>query len=124
MRPRPYITFSEVKVKISIPEVLHKLNLLDQFTEKRGVYTGVCPLPQHKHGPQPNDQQFKIKQNGDLWLWHCFGGRRQLTPLTDTIGRDDRVARNSPSRWRASSLLALDLGPRTRIRRVPPASVA
>ena len=73
MSDRPYVSFQEVKAKVSIPDVLAKLDLLDQFTEKHGVYTGVCPLPTHKHGPQPNDQQFKINQKGDLWLWHCFG---------------------------------------------------
>ncbi len=70
---RPYIDFQEVKARVSIPDALEKLGVLDQFTRKGDVLTGVCPVPEHQHGPQPNDQQFKINKRGDDWLWKCFG---------------------------------------------------
>lgn len=69
---RPYISFAEVKAKVPIPDVLEPLGIADTFTQKGDTYTGICPLPTHQHGPQPNPQQFKINQKGDTWLWHCF----------------------------------------------------
>ncbi|MHB9080379.1 MAG: toprim domain-containing protein [Pirellulaceae bacterium] len=71
MSQRPYVDFREVKQKISIPEALEALGLGRDFVERNGVLTGVCPI--HTHGPQPNDQQFKINKRGETWLWHCFG---------------------------------------------------
>ena len=57
MAKRPYIDFQQVKETISIPDALQILGLLDQFTEKKGVYTGVLPNPTHIHGPSPNTAQ-------------------------------------------------------------------
>lgn len=70
---RPYINFQEVKEKVSIPDALEKLGLLDGFKEKNGVWTGVCPIPTHQHGPKPNHQQFKFDNKRTCWLWRCFG---------------------------------------------------
>lgn len=71
--PRPYVSFAEVKARVSIPDVLEVLGIADKFTEKNGVLTGCCPLPKHVHGPSPNPEQFKINRKGKVWLWHCFG---------------------------------------------------
>lgn len=68
---RPYVSFREVKERVPIPDALEKLGIADQFTERNGVYTGICPI--HPHGPRPNRQQFKINQRDGVWLWHCFG---------------------------------------------------
>ncbi|MBS0204481.1 MAG: toprim domain-containing protein [Planctomycetes bacterium] len=73
MAERPYVSFAEVKQKIPIPDVLAVLGLADRFTRTKGTLTGVCPLPSHQHGPNPNPEQFKINQREGLWLWHCFG---------------------------------------------------
>ena len=73
MSDRPFVDFREVKAHISIPEVLDVLGIREQFTEKEGVLTGVCPFPDHSHGPKPNRSQFKINQKDGVWLWHCFG---------------------------------------------------
>ena len=70
---RPYIDFQEVKEKVSIPDALEALGLLDQFTEKKSVWSGVCPNPKHEHGPQPNNQQFKFDNRRGEWLFKCFG---------------------------------------------------
>lgn len=70
---RPYIDFKEVKRVISIPDVLESFGLLDRFIRRGETLTGVCPLPQHQHGPSPNPEQFKINQKDGVWLWHCFG---------------------------------------------------
>lgn len=71
--PRPYVSFAEIKAKIPLPDVFEHFNLTGHFHQQGDTYTGVCPLPSHHHGPQPNDQQFKINKKGDLFLWHCFG---------------------------------------------------
>ncbi len=73
MSERPYVSFAEVKQKVSIPDVLDILGHADEFTDVNGTLTGVCPLPEHQHGPQPNREQFKINQKNGVWLWHCFG---------------------------------------------------
>lgn len=73
MSERPYVSFDEVKQKVPIPDALQALGILENFTRKKGVLTGVCPLPSHQHGPQPNPEQFKINQRDGVWLWHCFG---------------------------------------------------
>jgi len=74
MSDRPYVDFKEVKEKVPIPDVLEKLGIREQFRERKGVLVGVCPFPQHTHGPKPNADQFVIdnKQDG-LWLFKCFG---------------------------------------------------
>lgn len=73
MATRPYVSFAEVKEKVSIPDVLDVLGLTGKFSRKGESLSGVCPLPAHKHGPQPNADQFKINCKGGTWLWHCFG---------------------------------------------------
>lgn len=73
MAKRPYVSFAEVKEKVPIPEVLEVLGVARQFERKGQSLTGFCPLPQHKHGPAPNREQFKINRRDGTWLWHCFG---------------------------------------------------
>lgn len=73
MSARPYVSFAEVKQKVSIPEVLELFELAEGFTLRGATLTGVCPLPSHHHGPQPNPEQFKINEKGGVWVWHCFG---------------------------------------------------
>lgn len=73
MTDRPYVSFTEVKEKVTIPDAMEAFGIRDQFTEKSGVLTGVCPLPQHQHGPQPNRQQFKADAKKGRWLYKCFG---------------------------------------------------
>ena len=73
MATRPYVSFAEVKEKVSIPEVLDVLGLIDKFSRKGDSLSGVCPLPSHQHGPRPNPEQFKVNCKDGLWLWHCFG---------------------------------------------------
>lgn len=73
MSERPYVSFEEVKQKVPIPDALRVLGIYERFSSKKGVLTGVCPLPSHQHGPQPNPEQFKINQREGTWLWHCFG---------------------------------------------------
>lgn len=73
MANRPYVSFAEVKQKVPIPDALRVLGVAEQFTNKKGTLTGVCPLPGHQHGPSPNAEQFKINFKSGVWLWHCFG---------------------------------------------------
>jgi DNA primase len=73
MVARPYVSFAEVKDKVTIPDVLNVLAIADRFQRKNDLLTGVCPLPAHKHGPSPNTEQFKINRKDGVWLWHCFG---------------------------------------------------
>ena len=68
-----FIDFQEVKKKVSIPDALAALGLLDKFTEKKNVWSGVCPNPKHEHGPKPNAQQFKFDNRRGDWLFKCFG---------------------------------------------------
>lgn len=70
---RPYVSFAEVKEKISIPDVLDVLGISPQFTRKADHLAGTCPLPQHQHGPRPNSAQFKIDRKNGTWLYKCFG---------------------------------------------------
>ncbi|MEX2140590.1 MAG: hypothetical protein WD894_15110 [Pirellulales bacterium] len=56
---RPYVSFSEIKQKVPIPDALAALGLLDRFERRGGTLVGVCPLPRHNHGPRPNAEQFK-----------------------------------------------------------------
>lgn len=73
MSARPYVSFAEVKQRVSMPDALIAFGVAHRFTRSKGTLTGVCPLPGHKHGPSPNPEQFKINQRDGLWLWHCFG---------------------------------------------------
>lgn len=74
MANRPFVSFAEVKEKVSIPQVLQVLGLLDRFQCKGGSkFSGVCPLADHAHGPSPNPDQFKIDCKNGVWVWHCFG---------------------------------------------------
>ncbi len=73
MSNRPYISFAEVKQKVSIPDVLQAFGIADQFLQKGNTLAGRCPLPGHVHGPSPNPEQFKVNCRDGLWLWHCFG---------------------------------------------------
>ena len=73
MSDRPYVSFAEVKATVTIPDAMEVLGIRDQFTEKTGVLSGVCPLPQHQHGPRPNNQQFKADAKKGHWLYRCFG---------------------------------------------------
>lgn len=73
MAKRPYVSFAEVKEKVSIPDVLQTLRIADQFRVKDDTWIGCCPLLQHQHGPQPNENQFRIDCKKGLWLYRCFG---------------------------------------------------
>lgn len=77
MAERPYVSFAEVKQKVSLLEVLPLFLLTDRFKQVGKTWTGVCPLPSHQHGPQPNSEQFKINCKEGIWLWHCFGDCQQ-----------------------------------------------
>lgn len=70
---RPYVSFAEVKEKVSIPDVLDVFGITQQFTRKGDHLVGACPLKQHKHGPRPNTEQFKIDRKNGTWLYKCFG---------------------------------------------------
>ena len=74
---RPYVDFQQAKRVISVPDVLDALGILDRFRYRETRLSGVCPLPQHQHGPYPNPQQFKAEVKDGLWLWHCFGDCQQ-----------------------------------------------
>ena len=73
MAKRPYVSFAEVKEKVSIPDVLQTLGIADHFRVKENAWIGCCPLLQHQHGPQPNENQFRIDCKKGLWLYRCFG---------------------------------------------------
>jgi len=73
MSERPYVSFAEVKQKVSIPDVLQAFGVADRFTRKGSTLTGICPFPSHKHGPSPNPEQFKVNYRDGIWLFHCFG---------------------------------------------------
>lgn len=70
---RSFISFAEVKEKVSIPDTLQVFGIVDRFTKKDVYWSGVCPLPQHHHGPRPNSSQFKIDLKNGVWLYKCFG---------------------------------------------------
>ena len=70
---RPFVSFAEVKAKVSIPDILDAFGITRQFTRKADHLVGACPLPQHKHGPRPNTEQFKIDRKNGTWLYKCFG---------------------------------------------------
>jgi DNA primase len=97
MVARPYVSFTEVKNKVSIPDVLNVLGIADRFQRKNDLLTGVCPLPSHQHGPSPNAEQFKINRKDGLWLWHCFGdcqkGGDVIELVKQMTGYDDSHVR-------------------------------
>lgn len=70
---RPYVDFQEVKRAVSMPDVLQAFGLVERFQKRGESLIGVCPLPTHQHGPQPNPDQFRIDLKDGVWLWHCFG---------------------------------------------------
>ena len=70
---RPYVSFAEVKEKVSIPDVLDVFGITQHFTRKADHLVGSCPLPQHQHGPRPNAEQFKVDRKKGTWLYKCFG---------------------------------------------------
>lgn len=70
---RPYVSFAEVKERVSIPDVLEIMGIAHKFTGKGDHLSGICPLPQHHHGPRPNAEQFKIDRKNGTWLYKCFG---------------------------------------------------
>ena len=74
MSQRPYVRFSEVKERISIEDCLEVLGIREQFRQQGKGLSGVCPLPQHQHGPQPNPDQFKINrlESGES-VFFCHG---------------------------------------------------
>lgn len=97
MSERPYVSFAEIKQRVPIPDVLNVLGVRDQFRGKANVLTGVCPIPTHRHGPTPNDEQFKIRKKDGIWLWHCFGdcqrGGDVLELVKSVTGHDDAHVR-------------------------------
>jgi len=97
MTERPYVSFAEVKEKIPVPDVLDALEIADRFQRKNDLLTGVCPLPAHKHGPNPNAEQFKINRKDGVWLWHCFGdcqkGGDVIELVKEMTGYDDAHVR-------------------------------
>ena len=73
MGQRPYVSFDECKEKVPIPDVLKTPGIADRFQSRKGVLVGVCPFPDHVHGPAPNPEQFKINLVDGAWLWRCWG---------------------------------------------------
>lgn len=73
---RPFVSFQEIKDKVSLIDVLQVLGLLDRFkiSHNGTRLSGICPLPQHPHGPSPNPEQFKAYIGEEKYfLWKCFG---------------------------------------------------
>lgn len=77
MGNRPYVSFDEIKQKISMREILEHYGLLDQFRESGGTLVGACPFPDHVHGPSPNREQFRISRVDAVDLWRCWGDCKQ-----------------------------------------------
>ena len=74
MSQRPYVSFQEIKEKISLPDCFEPLGISpDHFKRKGGKLSGVCPIPSHPHGPCPNPQQWKADNKKGTWMWNCFG---------------------------------------------------
>ncbi|REJ88598.1 MAG: toprim domain-containing protein [Planctomycetota bacterium] len=73
MSGRAYVSFAEVKQRISIVDALEVLGLADRFRKEGKTYVGVCPLPLHQHGPSPNASQFKITVRDGESVFYCFG---------------------------------------------------
>lgn len=73
MSERPYVSFDEVKQRVTILDALRVFGLADRFRREGKTYTGVCPLPEHQHGPSPNSSQFKISVRDGVSVFHCFG---------------------------------------------------
>jgi DNA primase len=94
---RPYVSFAEVKEKVSIPDVLVVLGIAERFSRQGRTLAGVCPLPAHRHGPSPNPEQFKIDCKQGVWLWHCFGDCQRGGDVVELVklmtGYDDAHVR-------------------------------
>lgn len=73
MGTRPFVSFDECKQKVPIPDVLQKMGISERFANRNGTLVGICPFPNHLHGPSPNAEQFKINIVDDVWLWRCWG---------------------------------------------------
>lgn len=73
MSARAYVSFAEVKERISIVDALQVFGVSQQFQTVGKTVSGVCPLPAHKHGPSPNPNQFKITIRDGVSVFHCFG---------------------------------------------------
>lgn len=73
MSERPYVSFDEVKRRVTILDALEVFGLADRFRREGKTYAGVCPLPGHVHGPSPNPNQFKIALQNEVSVFHCFG---------------------------------------------------
>jgi hypothetical protein len=133
MSDRPYVSFQEVKARIGIPEVLDALGIREQFTEKDGVLTGMCAFPEHRHGPKPNRNQFKINQKDGVWLWHCFGDCNTGGDVIEFVKRCRSLSNEHVRFWfaehfadrltlkRQTGVDAPSDPPRKRCRRWPPA---
>lgn len=95
---RVYVDFQEVKRVVPLPEVLQAFGVFDQFQEASGTFTGVCPLPQHQHGPYPNPEQFKATVRDGVWVWHCFGDCQRGGCVVEFVklmaGLDNRSVRH------------------------------
>lgn len=73
MARRPYVVFKECKERIRMVEVLEMFGIAGQFKPVGEGLVGVCPLPNHVHGPMPNPEQFKTARKDSVDVWHCFG---------------------------------------------------
>ncbi len=63
MSDRPYVNFKEVKERCAMPEVLERLGLKDQFTEKNGVWTayGQYIQPRYKCSARQKLQELEMR---------------------------------------------------------------
>ena len=67
-----WVDFAACK-QIPLIEIFQALGIPHDFAKHGESWRGVCPLPSHKHGSQPNARQFVITQKPHGQLWHCFG---------------------------------------------------
>lgn len=82
---RPYVDFEQAKQVVSLPEVIERFGLSSQFTQRGNRWVGICPFPQHKHGIQPNDQQFSFDNNKGVWMFACWGDCKAHGSIVDFI---------------------------------------
>src|SRR5688500_17331325 len=68
-----WVNFDEVKRKMSMRDVLTVFGIADQFRQRGQSWVGCCPLPNHRHGPRPNPEQFKISHKDGIDQWYDFG---------------------------------------------------
>jgi CHC2 zinc finger len=96
----PFVSFDEVKSRISIVDALQKLGYLDGLQEKGNQLVGLCPF--HKEG-KPS---FKVTPARNIW--HCFSGACGLGgDIIDLVCAAEHIStghRNSDRR-RAALLL-------------------